>query len=468
MEKNLDQQSAEQLVGWKRIAKHLNCSERTARRWEAEEGLPVHRHQHASRSGIYAFTDELDSWKAAQACDTAANPGASQTFWHQHARRVSVATSVIAFAVVVWIFLVQPPPSGTTKSAESARDPGAEDLYLRGRALWKQRGPIMNQRAIKLLTAAVEQDPDFAEAWAALASAWLTYPTYNDDIAIQDTVTKALLAADRAIELNPLLTEPRSVMATVAQQQGDLLRAEDIFREALAGDPDNPTLLLWFAGFYRELGMMSQARRLTTRARELDPNSPPIMTEVAMNTYHDGRVEEGYEALTYLWFNIGLETPVVWIGRWFSLMSLGEYEEAASWVDVTLFKAFKHTLSAYVAYRREPTPESSSLIVEKIMTARQNGLPPWLAFFMLDQISESEAALQILSEQASQGFFDNSVVLFYQSEGDTRQSEQYFGHLERLGYIAFWQVAGPPDICQDEPQLDFCQLLVNGTAETQP
>lgn len=471
MEKNTDHQSAERLSGWKRIAKHLNCSERTARRWEAEEGLPVHRHQHASRSGIYAFTDEFDGWIMAQVITSTKHAGASNTFWQKRIHLVILAITMIAIiscTVFVWSSLKPQTTSDKKLPDLSTQDASAKDFYLRGRALWQQRGPIMNQRAIKLLTAAVEQDPYFAEAWGALASAWLTYPTYNDDISSQEAVTKALLAADRAVELNPLLTEPRSVMATIAYQQGDWLRAEGIFREALDGDPNNPTLLLWFAGLYRELGMMSQAERLTSRASELDPNSPPIMTEVAMNNYHAGHVEEGLEALSYLWFDIGLEAPVVWVGRWFSLLSLNEYEKAASWVDVTPFQSFKQSLSAYVAYRRQPSSESGSQLVDTIMTAREAGLPPWLAFFMLDQIGESDAALQVFADQASLGYFDNSVVLFYPSKGSTRKSKQYYSYLENLGYIDFWNIAGPPDICRDEPDLDFCQRLVADALQTQP
>ena len=36
------------LESWKEIAAYLNRDERTARRWEKEEGLPIHRHHHRS------------------------------------------------------------------------------------------------------------------------------------------------------------------------------------------------------------------------------------------------------------------------------------------------------------------------------------------------------------------------------------------------------------------------------------
>lgn len=51
----------DRLNSWKEIAAHLKCSERTARRWEAED-LPVHRLPHKSRASVYAYRRELDAW----------------------------------------------------------------------------------------------------------------------------------------------------------------------------------------------------------------------------------------------------------------------------------------------------------------------------------------------------------------------------------------------------------------------
>jgi hypothetical protein len=51
------------LESWKEIAAFLNRSERTVRRWEEREGLPVHRLAHDKRGSVYAFTRELDEWR---------------------------------------------------------------------------------------------------------------------------------------------------------------------------------------------------------------------------------------------------------------------------------------------------------------------------------------------------------------------------------------------------------------------
>ena len=54
------------LDSWKVIAAYLNRDERTARRWEKEEGLPIHRHRHRSRASVYAYPSELDAWRTAR------------------------------------------------------------------------------------------------------------------------------------------------------------------------------------------------------------------------------------------------------------------------------------------------------------------------------------------------------------------------------------------------------------------
>jgi hypothetical protein len=50
------------LESWKQIAAYLDRSERTVRRWEANEGLPVHRREHEKQDTVFAFRHELEAW----------------------------------------------------------------------------------------------------------------------------------------------------------------------------------------------------------------------------------------------------------------------------------------------------------------------------------------------------------------------------------------------------------------------
>jgi TolB-like protein len=61
---------ADRLDSWKQIARYLHRSVRTVRRWEREEGLPVHRHQHRSLASVYAMKSEVDAWQRGRCTDS--------------------------------------------------------------------------------------------------------------------------------------------------------------------------------------------------------------------------------------------------------------------------------------------------------------------------------------------------------------------------------------------------------------
>jgi len=60
----LNRQEDAPLESWKEIAGYLQKDITTVRRWERREGLPVHRHAHQNRSSVYAFSSEIDAWRA--------------------------------------------------------------------------------------------------------------------------------------------------------------------------------------------------------------------------------------------------------------------------------------------------------------------------------------------------------------------------------------------------------------------
>jgi hypothetical protein len=54
------------LESWKQIAGYLDRSERTVRRWEASEGLPVHRREHERQDTVFAYRHEIEAWSRAR------------------------------------------------------------------------------------------------------------------------------------------------------------------------------------------------------------------------------------------------------------------------------------------------------------------------------------------------------------------------------------------------------------------
>ena len=98
------------LESWKEIAAYLQRDAKTARRWEKEEGLPVHRHSHKRRSSVYAYPSEIDAWRASRrtSLETASVP-----FW----RAVLVPPS-LAFVVTTLACLAMVGSGVRTASAQ--------------------------------------------------------------------------------------------------------------------------------------------------------------------------------------------------------------------------------------------------------------------------------------------------------------------------------------------------------------
>ena len=75
-ERNTPQKTLE---SWKQIAAYLERSERTVRRWEATEGLPVHRREHEKQDTVFAFRHEIEAWSRVRTtCAGAVPMGAAE------------------------------------------------------------------------------------------------------------------------------------------------------------------------------------------------------------------------------------------------------------------------------------------------------------------------------------------------------------------------------------------------------
>ena len=56
----------ESLESWKEIANYLGRTVRTAQRWCQYEGLPVRYHYHRKAKTVYAFKNDIDSWRVSR------------------------------------------------------------------------------------------------------------------------------------------------------------------------------------------------------------------------------------------------------------------------------------------------------------------------------------------------------------------------------------------------------------------
>lgn len=147
----------------------------------------------------------------------------------------------------------------------------AYELFLRGREGFLARSYETIPETIETLQKAVELDPGFARAWAALAA----ISSIAEGWGYLDRGYRELSldAARRAISLDDSLSMPYAVlgMDLTERLHGDYVGAFDLFAEALKRDPKDATALLWRAIGWLSVGEFDAAVADLLRCRAVDP-----------------------------------------------------------------------------------------------------------------------------------------------------------------------------------------------------
>ena len=207
--------------------------------------------------------------------------------------------------------LVQPP----TGSLE------AYELFLEGRAALARRGRFLNS-AVARLEAAVELDPNFAQAHAALAES-LALAAYYGLTKPTLVVTRAMNAATRAVALGAALAEAHLAYAICSLVFSfDREAARDGFEHAFSIGPKNVSVLAarmhWFHGTIR--GEHQDAISEGELAIALDPLNEHVLSRLSTAHVCMGN---GEAALSYARQAVAAE-PLSLFARNSLIQALGE------------------------------------------------------------------------------------------------------------------------------------------------
>jgi TolB-like protein/Flp pilus assembly protein TadD len=150
----------------------------------------------------------------------------------------------------------------------------AYDLYLRARAAGlRDSGGLFQQ--------AIAKDPSFAPAYAGLASsyAYRTGNTFND---ANGELPKMRAAAEKAIELDPLLAEAHSAVGMAYARDGQWALSEASFRRAIEIDRNRSESYGDFAVYVlMQQGRIREALHEMRIAQKSDPLSAEVRSQLA-------------------------------------------------------------------------------------------------------------------------------------------------------------------------------------------
>lgn len=307
------------LRSWKEIASFFGKDQRTAKRWEAARGLPVHRVPGGNRASVYAYPSELEDWlrrsKASGegAAQEAVADGPSDSDGVPHPaelsppprsmvsrRRLMLGGSAAALLLagpLAYRLLPDTPRAPAGRETLSS-DPAARDLYLAANYQLALRTASGLRRAAHLYTRSIANDPRFAAAHAGLAKAYALLVEYRI-LPCDEGYSASREAARKALELDPRQSAAYAVLGLAAFHEGrDFPTSRMLLERALQLDPDSAETLHWLAVTTVLTGEFDLAMKWIMQAQELDPESRAILASKGQILYRTGKLEQAARLLT--------------------------------------------------------------------------------------------------------------------------------------------------------------------------
>ncbi len=162
----------------------------------------------------------------------------------------------------------------------------AYHLYLKGRFYWAKRTQESLARSMHYFREAIECDPTYALAYAGLAEAYIPQGYYCH-VVPTEAFPRARAAAERALEIDPRLSEARTVMAMIKGSfERDLQGGEREARVAIAGNPNYPRARQALTEILTVQERFDEALVEIRRGVELDPLALYMNAAVAMAHYY--------------------------------------------------------------------------------------------------------------------------------------------------------------------------------------
>lgn len=149
----------------------------------------------------------------------------------------------------------------------------AYELYLKGRYHYNKHTPEGWIRAIQYYEQAVEKEPDYAPAYAAMTVA-LVFAWFFGVLPPRETVAKCKAAAKRALEIDDRLDESHCALGRIGfYYEWDWMKGERGYRRALEINPSSAQGHLGLGMILVSRERFREAIREGRRAVELDPLS---------------------------------------------------------------------------------------------------------------------------------------------------------------------------------------------------
>jgi Tfp pilus assembly protein PilF/TolB-like protein len=163
----------------------------------------------------------------------------------------------------------------------NTENPLAYEAYLRARyhlSLWTDESVT---QSLQEFESAVTEDPNFAKAYAGMASAYFVLAEHEAKPK-PESYRQSKALAEKAVAMDPSLAEAHAMLGQIAlNQDWDFQFAEKELRQAVELEPNHAIYHLWFSVLLCVQGRFEESRHQIDLAHAADSFWPPVyMTEI--------------------------------------------------------------------------------------------------------------------------------------------------------------------------------------------
>ncbi len=218
-------------------------------------------------------------------------------------------------------------PLGPGAARAISANADAYRAYLEGRYDWSQRSEAGLRKAIDNFQRAVSLDPRFAAAYSGLADSHAALG-YLSFVSPADAFPLARRDALLAIERDAALAEPHASLGYVKFYfDWDWSGAEAEFQRAIGLDPGWAAVHQWYSIYLLAAGRVAEALREIKLAREREPLSLAINTDLGFHYYYTRQYDETIKQLqSVLAMKQDFAPAHLWLGR--AYQQMGRFDDA--------------------------------------------------------------------------------------------------------------------------------------------
>jgi TolB-like protein/DNA-binding winged helix-turn-helix (wHTH) protein len=341
------------------------------------------------------------------------------------------------------------------------RDVEAWALKTQADALvFRRPTPDNVARAKLLLDRAVERDPRFARAWAALAFAQLLGLVWYD---VPHDIAAIEAHARRAVSLDANSGDAHSVLSMVLSHRGNFVQAHSHWQRSITLDADDAAILARGADLLIRTGRIQQALHYTRRAHELAPGDPEIALRRAAAALVAGADTEAREQIEFA-TSVGWQRDVpplgnlLWTLHWRAgtlasrdgqeILRLHPYARAAGGHEVVML-----SLAAQSAPGQRAQAVAALRRLHDGISEAEKGGTRWFTIQWLTVLGALDDAYVVAALEAARaaqkgviGSFA-SGVLWNPEMAPFRRDARFVKLAADLGLLKHWQQYGAPDFC---------------------